>query len=70
MFGKTYACRINFDSFYLEDFLPEHINTSYVGWLNSNQLMKYSNQQFYDHNTESCFEYLSKLKKIEKIIGV
>jgi RimJ/RimL family protein N-acetyltransferase len=43
----------------LELFEKSNITSTYVGWLNDRELMKYSNQRFLMHTRESCETYLA-----------
>jgi RimJ/RimL family protein N-acetyltransferase len=36
----------------------EHVNASYIGWLNDPNVVKYSNQRFISHTPETCLHYL------------
>ncbi len=42
----------------LSRFTQEHVNASYIGWLNDPNVMKYSNQRFIRHTPETCVRYL------------
>ena len=42
----------------LKPFLPSDVTPKYVEWLNDKDVVKYSNQRFINHTTESCFNYL------------
>ena len=42
----------------LSRFTQEHVNASYIGWLNDPKVMKYSNQRFIRHTPETCVRYL------------
>lgn len=43
----------------LRSFAPENLTESYLGWLRDPQLMRFSNQRFRTHNTDSCRAYLA-----------
>ena len=45
------------DMIELKPFLVADINDVYIGWLNDQNVMKYSNQRFFVHNIESCLRY-------------
>ena len=42
----------------LSRFTQGHVNASYIGWLNDLKVVKYSNQRFISHTTETCLRYL------------
>lgn len=44
-------------------FLTSDICDQYISWLNDDELMKYSNQRFVEHNTESVNAYISTFKQ-------
>lgn len=41
----------------LKPFLVADINDIYIGWLNDQDVMKFSNQRFFVHSMESCLRY-------------
>lgn len=43
---------------YLSCFTQGHVNTSYICWLNDPNVVKYSNQRFISHTSETCLQYL------------
>lgn len=42
----------------LRRFMPEHITSDYLSWLNNKELMKYSRQRFNTHTAETSLAYL------------
>lgn len=42
----------------LTSFTTEHVNASYIGWLNDPAVVKYSNQRFISHTHKTCLQYL------------
>ena len=42
---------------YIREFRKDDITSSYLSWLNDSELMKFSNQRFFSHTTESSFKY-------------
>lgn len=42
----------------LSRFTQGHLNASYIGWLNDPNVVKYSNQRFISHTSETCLHYL------------
>jgi RimJ/RimL family protein N-acetyltransferase len=42
----------------LTSFTTEHLNASYICWLNDPAVVKYSNQRFISHTYETCLQYL------------
>lgn len=46
----------------LRDFSVENITPTYIGWLNNNDLMRYSNQRFRSHSIETCMDYLNSFR--------
>jgi RimJ/RimL family protein N-acetyltransferase len=42
----------------LSCFTQGHVNASYIGWLNDPNVVKYSNQRFISHTSETCLHYL------------
>ncbi len=42
----------------LVPFEERHIRDDYIGWLNDNELMRYSRQRRIHHDRDSCLEYL------------
>lgn len=43
----------------LRPFEEKDITPVYIGWLNDHDVVRYSNQRFYNHNFESCQKYLA-----------
>lgn len=52
------ALLIHGDKLQLRPFLPGDITTAYLSWLNDPFTMRWSNQRFTRHTTESCLRYL------------
>ena len=44
---------------HLSRFTQGHVNASYIGWLNDPNVVKYSNQRFISHTSETCLHYQS-----------
>lgn len=42
----------------LAPFADKHLNEIYVSWLNNADVVRYSNQRFVHHSTQSCRKYL------------
>jgi ribosomal-protein-alanine N-acetyltransferase len=51
----------------LKPFLVADINDVYVGWLNDQNVMKFSNQRFFVHNMESCLRYQESFKNTDNL---
>jgi RimJ/RimL family protein N-acetyltransferase len=41
----------------LKPFTPDDITPEYVGWLNDPEVMRFSNQRFFQHSQHSCQKY-------------
>lgn len=41
----------------LVKFERKYISPKYINWLNDKKLVKYSEQRFYEHSYESCYDY-------------
>ena len=54
----------------LKPFLVADINDSYIGWLNDQNVVKYSNQRFFVHNMESCLRYQASFKNTDNLFMV
>jgi RimJ/RimL family protein N-acetyltransferase len=56
----------------LEPVLVEDVTPRYVDWLNDPEVVKYSNQRFISHSTESCIAYINSFEntsnKLYKIV--
>lgn len=46
----------------LKPFSASDINESYVGWLNDPDVVRFSNQRFLKHSSESCSRYLASFE--------
>lgn len=53
------ALRILSPRLRLEPFGPEHLSEAYVGWLNNDFLMRFSEQRYHIHDLETCRSYAS-----------
>ena len=42
------------------DFNSNHLTEKYVGWLNNQEIVKFSEQRHIDHSLESCKEYFDE----------
>ena len=40
----------------------KHLNKTYVSWLNNTNVVRYSNQRFVQHSTESCRQYFDSFE--------
>lgn len=47
----------------LRTFILSDISDQFISWLNDPQVVKYSNQRFYTHSYETCFQYLQSFAK-------
>lgn len=43
------------------------IDETYIGWLNDSEVVKFSNQRFLAHDSESCFRYLTSFVGTENL---
>jgi ribosomal-protein-alanine N-acetyltransferase len=46
----------------LAPFADKHLNKTYVSWLNNTNVVRYSNQRFVQHSTESCRRYFDSFE--------
>ncbi len=46
----------------LQLFSSRDIDESYIGWLNDQDVVRFSNQRFLRHNSESCLRYLASFE--------
>ena len=51
----------------LKPFLVADINDVYIGWLNDQNVVKYSNQRFFAHNMESCLRYQASFEGTDNL---
>ena len=51
----------------LSRFTQGHVNASYIGWLNDQNVVKYSNQRFFVHNMESCLRYQASFEGTDNL---
>jgi ribosomal-protein-alanine N-acetyltransferase len=51
----------------LKPFLAADINNEYIGWLNDQNIMKFSNQRFFVHNLKSCLGYLASFEGTDNL---
>lgn len=51
----------------LKPFLVADINDVYIGWLNDQNVMKFSNQRFFVHSMESCLRYQASFEGTDNI---
>jgi len=59
------------DKIVLKPFSVADINDSYIGWLNDQNVMKFSNQRFFVHNMESCLRYQASFEGTDNLfIGI
>jgi ribosomal-protein-alanine N-acetyltransferase len=51
----------------LKPFLVADINDAYIGWLNDQNVVKFSNQRFFLHNLESCLRYQASFEGTDNL---
>ena len=51
----------------LKPFLVADINDVYIGWLNDQNVVKFSNQRFFLHNLESCLRYQASFEGTDNL---
>jgi RimJ/RimL family protein N-acetyltransferase len=51
----------------LKPFLVADINDAYIGWLNDKNVMKFSNQRFFEHSMESCLRYQASFQGTDNL---
>jgi ribosomal-protein-alanine N-acetyltransferase len=51
----------------LQPFLVADINDAYIGWLNDQNVVKFSNQRFFVHNMESCLRYQASFEGTDNL---
>jgi ribosomal-protein-alanine N-acetyltransferase len=51
----------------LKPFLAADINDAYIGWLNDQNVMKFSNQRFFVHSMDSCLRYQASFEGTDNL---
>ena len=55
----------------LKPFLVADINDAYIGWLNDQNVVKFSNQRFFVHSMDSCLRYQASFEGTDNLfIGI
>ena len=57
MFKNQYGSKIYLTLFELQDITPE-----YIGWLNDQEVVKFSNQRFFKHTHKTSVNYLKSFE--------
>lgn len=65
--GTDLILPITLDRISLRLFKESDINSEYISWLNNSEVVKYSNQRFITHTTQSCKSYFESFLNTDNL---